>query len=409
MRGFISAAALALYGLGSAQNPVLLEDLRYAATDKTAWKIGPPKALAMEARQGFVSPDGKWVIAALGPPMMDGRMLGSRLVLINATTGAQTALGQIRPDEVLADVTFSADSSLVSLMVLSELLMEEGHGRAVVYSTALGSFSQAVYLPLGATLHAFGSGSLAAYHASQDGGEASVQVFSPEAQAWQINDLLTGFVRQGWRFIWQESSLGRPLLIRGSEIKWLDPAAGRLTDWQEPAEEEGLDLLFSASEKPGQAALWPRASDKVRAVAVLSQDASWAQLSSGGGAAIYISDAVLFLRRVEPLDYLLYRSVQKEEVKKQAMSTAKQAGLAVMMYSTDYDDVLPGKRATDALMPYVKNKAILDAVSWTNLGGQSFSSITNPSQTELGYVQTEFGTAVIMADGSVQWRDKPGG
>ena len=96
-------------------------------------------------------------------------------------------------------------------------------------------------------------------------------------------------------------------------------------------------------------------------------------------------------------------------MKRQAISTAKQAGVAVQIYAADYDGMIPGNRAIDALMPYVKNKALLDAVSWTNLGGQSLDLIANPTQTELGYVQTEFGIAVIMADGSVQWRDKPGG
>jgi hypothetical protein len=409
MRGFISAAALALYGLGSAQNPVLLEDLRYAATDKTAWKIGPPKALATEARQGFVSPDGKWVIAALGPPMMDGRMPGSRLVLINALTGAQTSLGEVQSDELLADVVFSADNGLIALTIFSEALAEEGSLRVFMYSMAAAKFSQPTLFPVGSTLLAVGTGSVAAFIDAQGDASSNVQVFSVQANRWQDNELLSSYQKQGWRAIWGSDGVGQPMLTRGGELKSVDLATGQLIDWDESGYGESLALMFSATDKPGQASLWPQLRNEAKAVAVLSEDATWAQLSTNGSAAIYISDAVLFLRRVEQYDFALYRNVLKEEVKRQAISTAKQAGVAVQIYAADYDGILPGNRAIDALMPYVKNKALLDAVNWTNLGGQSLDRIANPTQTELGYVQTEFGTAVIMADGSVQWRDKPGG
>jgi hypothetical protein len=90
------------------------------------------------------------------------------------------------------------------------------------------------------------------------------------------------------------------------------------------------------------------------------------------------------------------------------MVAARNAGMAVQIYPADYDGLAPNRGANDALLPYVRNANVLKGVNWTNLGGQNINA-TNPSQTELGYVQTEFGTAVIMADGSVQWRDKPGG
>lgn len=408
MRGIISAAALAVYGLGSAQNPVLLEDLRYAATDTAAWRIGPPTALATEARQGFISPDGKWAMAALGPPKRDESMPGSRLALINTLSRAQTSLGQIRPDEVVAGVAFSADNGLVALQVVSPALMQGGEMRVAVFSAASGRFSETALFPMTTLIRPLGSDALAAFSTNPDGQPGAVRTLAPVAASWSESEALTGFARQGWRPYWETGSAGELILFRGIERKRVDLAAGQLVEWEPQIEDEDrLELGFDFRTGIGRAELQPR-SGRTQQSAVLSEDASWAQLSENGAAAIYISDAVLFLRRVEDMDFAAYQAIRKEAVKKAAMAAARNAGMAAILYASDYDDLLPGRGAHDALMPYVRNASVLSGVNWTNLGGQSIRS-GNASQTELGYVQTEFGTAVIMADGSVQWRDKPGG
>jgi prepilin-type processing-associated H-X9-DG protein len=97
--------------------------------------------------------------------------------------------------------------------------------------------------------------------------------------------------------------------------------------------------------------------------------------------------------------------MERQAQKAVAISNAKQAGLALLMYSQDYDETLPtGDDINTKLAPYLKNTDPLDGFSYTYPGGK-LGDIANPSETVLGIVSGPGGHAIVYADGHVRWKD----
>ena len=66
-------------------------------------------------------------------------------------------------------------------------------------------------------------------------------------------------------------------------------------------------------------------------------------------------------------------------------------------------DQLPGPDAfRSAVSPYLKNDKLLDGFVYTFPGG-SINKIQSPAETELGYVDTSGGRAVVYADGHAKF------
>jgi hypothetical protein len=141
----------------------------------------------------------------------------------------------------------------------------------------------------------------------------------------------------------------------------------------------------------------------------LSREADYAKLNSSGSKVLFIAHGAGFVVSLTPIDLAAAIKALLAQAKQRAMTNGKQAALAAIIYSADYDDVLPisGGQAKDALMPYLKDAGILGHVVWTNLTGQNMTGIKDPSQTELGYYPGPGGRAVIYADGHVVWKPDP--
>lgn len=137
--------------------------------------------------------------------------------------------------------------------------------------------------------------------------------------------------------------------------------------------------------------------------ALVTSDGVAPLLDSKMGAVAFVSQNLTIIKRLRTVSKEVYA---EEEVKKQReaiQQRAKQAGLGLMMYSMDADDVLPD--ATDLenkILPYLKDRGILAGFVYTHAGGPT-SQITDPANTELGYIPGPGGRAVVMADGSVRW------
>ena len=139
-------------------------------------------------------------------------------------------------------------------------------------------------------------------------------------------------------------------------------------------------------------------SDSARTL--LCADGAKAQISPRGDAVLYLSQNVAW---VAPLTRLP-REAFIQSLRALAMRNAKQAATAVMMYSQDYDEMLPS--SGDVVSPYLKDDAILDGLNYTYNGG-AMKDIENPSQTVLGTYPGPGGTVTIYADGHVKWNNKP--
>lgn len=136
--------------------------------------------------------------------------------------------------------------------------------------------------------------------------------------------------------------------------------------------------------------------------ALLCPDGADALISPRGDAALYLSQGIAW---VTPLGHAS-REEFTRALKAVAISNAKQAGLALIMYSQDYDEILPAAndRLGDQIFPYLKNSEITDGLNYTYSGGP-LANIQNPSTTVLGTYPGPGGAAIIYADGHVVWKD----
>lgn len=136
--------------------------------------------------------------------------------------------------------------------------------------------------------------------------------------------------------------------------------------------------------------------------ALLCADGTNGLISPRGDAALYLSQGIAW---VTPLNHTS-REAFTQALRAVAISNAKQAGLALIMYSLDYDEILPAAsdRLGDMILPYLKNSDIADGLNYT-YGGGPLAGIQNPSATVLGTYPGPGGAAIIYADGHVVWKD----
>jgi hypothetical protein len=120
-------------------------------------------------------------------------------------------------------------------------------------------------------------------------------------------------------------------------------------------------------------------------------------------AVAYIQAGVLFMRPTIRIQADEFRKALLERWKSEALMNAKQVGTALMIYGSDYDDMLPdGNDLVNKVMPYVKSADILSSFVYTFPGGDS-GKIKDPATTELGYIPGPGGRAVVYADGHAKW------
>ena len=133
-----------------------------------------------------------------------------------------------------------------------------------------------------------------------------------------------------------------------------------------------------------------------------------AQMEPKGRSIAYVDNGALLLRDIRPFDHDLAEKMKIEALKAEALSQAKQVGLALMIYAADMDDVLPtGENFVGRLLPYLKNRQMLDGFNYTYSGGP-VSQLKDPASTELGFTNGPGGRAVVYADGHAKWiNDKP--
>lgn len=159
--------------------------------------------------------------------------------------------------------------------------------------------------------------------------------------------------------------------------------------------------------------LWLESTVKSEQLRLLvCPDSDRGSLAPDAGAVLYLSQGAAWVAPLTrlPREQMLaqLRAAQRME----ALSNARQIGLALSMYAQDYDETYPPAdgNATQVLHPYVKNDEVFDTPGtdapgfvYTYTGGP-IKTITNPSTQELGYLPGPGGRAVIFADGHAKWQ-----
>ena len=79
-------------------------------------------------------------------------------------------------------------------------------------------------------------------------------------------------------------------------------------------------------------------------------------------------------------------------------------GLAVLMYTQDYDEVYPtGDDFANKLNPYAKDESIFQDFTY-NQPATALKDVSAPADTMMGYVPGPGGRAIVYADGHVKWK-----
>ncbi len=132
------------------------------------------------------------------------------------------------------------------------------------------------------------------------------------------------------------------------------------------------------------------------------------QLEPSEKSIAYTDNGALLLREIRPFDHDLAEKMKIEALKAQAMSIARQVGIALMLYAADMDEVLPnGENFVNRLTPYIKDRKMIAAFNYTYAGGP-MDQIKDIANTELGFTMGPGGRAIVYADGHAKWvPDKP--
>lgn len=141
--------------------------------------------------------------------------------------------------------------------------------------------------------------------------------------------------------------------------------------------------------------------------ALVAPDGKDAEIAPDRSAIAYMQGGNVFVRELMTLAKGEFQALLDIEEQNEAMSKAKQMATAIHIYMADCDDVFPPKEGfADLIMPYVKNRAMVDGFTYT-FGKRSATEIAEPDKTEIGYVQGRRGRAVAYADGHVKWIKNP--
>ncbi|ARU43633.1 hypothetical protein CCB81_05465 [Armatimonadetes bacterium Uphvl-Ar2] len=123
------------------------------------------------------------------------------------------------------------------------------------------------------------------------------------------------------------------------------------------------------------------------------------------GAAWYVRDRMMFVRAVEEMSIADYAKYIARFVQNRAMNMAKQAGVALNIFSADNEDRLPENAGwREAAGPYLKNDSILGRVTY--LGNGERLTEVQDLQGVVGFIDTPYGRANISYDSSVRWVPK---
>jgi len=232
-----------------------------------------------------------------------------------------------------------------------------------------------------------------------------------------------------WNTYWEPSRDAPALFaynltpgVRGTKPEWLrlnatsgkyeraepitmrapQPAVAELVVRQENAPINVQKASFSAP-----SVLLAAPASKEDGVALVSSDASQGVLSPMSSAIAYVHQGSALVRPLVRVPKELYLAAKQAAEKTLAISNAKQAALALIIFAADNNDTLPSEGGDwrSLVDPYLKNPGLLSGFVFT-LPGKNLGKIESPADTVLGYFPGPGGRAVAYADGHVIW--KPG-
>ena len=109
------------------------------------------------------------------------------------------------------------------------------------------------------------------------------------------------------------------------------------------------------------------------------------------------------MRPILAIDREAYEEALNADARNNAMQQAKQVGIAVLIYATENEDVLPGPATfAEDVKRYLRNERLLENFVYTFVGGPA-TELQNPAATELGFIAVAGGRVVVYADSTVKF------
>lgn len=196
---------------------------------------------------------------------------------------------------------------------------------------------------------------------------------------------------------------------RPREVYWEGDVAIQI-----PREDpNGLQTILSGTEakhgpvksKVRSAWLWSPDKGQIKAT-LIAAEADTVLLSPKKNAVAYVSKENLMVREIQPLSAKDLDKMLAEAEKKEIMSRAKQVGIAMMIYATDYDDLMPPNADWQRLLePYMKSKTMSDGFYY-EMNGDNLTNVDDPAKKRMGYIDGRYGRAIVYADSHVIWDPK---
>ena len=155
-----------------------------------------------------------------------------------------------------------------------------------------------------------------------------------------------------------------------------------------------------ADQKPSESGIIPKSTR-------LGPSEGQIEFSAQNDIVVYQDAGSLLFRVIQPIDPAAARQLGMDIVKKKLLSKVKQVGIGFIIYGSDNDDVLPGAEGWEnKLMPYMKNRELMNDFNYTFRGGD-MTQINDPAGTELGFAVGPGGRAVVYMDGHAKWMPNP--
>lgn len=199
--------------------------------------------------------------------------------------------------------------------------------------------------------------------------------------------------------------MGRLRLVRKRKFYARDLATGREKEIDRETVLLGLsggDVLETHEDK-GERLFLQRADERRDPLArvLVAQGVDAIQVNGEANVAYIVGGALLY-RPIVKTDLKTAEALASEIDRIAKVNQAKQVGLGFMLAASDHDDVFPGADWYDAVMPYVKDRAVLEGFVRT-FEGRDLKNVKDPANTPLGFISGRGGRAIVYVDTSVKW------
>lgn len=138
-----------------------------------------------------------------------------------------------------------------------------------------------------------------------------------------------------------------------------------------------------------------------RPAAMISANGENAKISPRLDGVAVLAEGIVHIRPLAVMN----RSAMEDALRVQAVQSAKQVGMGMLLYAGDWDDQLPLTEMDldEVILPYLKSSDVLRGFVYLHAGGL----LREPGRTMLGYIPSPGGHAVVFGDGRVEWRLGP--